>query len=165
MTMRDAIVSCFRQYATFRGRARRREYWFFVLFTAVVNILTSSLDGAVFGTTSDDLGPLNTLATVALIVPTLAVGWRRMHDTDRHGAKYLIGLIPVVGWILVIVWASQDSRPGVNQYGPSPKGGPGYGAPQGYGPGFAQPPQGQYGQQPPQGQYGPPNPYGQDGQR
>ena len=102
MSPRDAVASAFRQYATFRGRARRSEFWWFVLFTVVVGIVTSTLDTALFGTRSDDTGPLNAIASLALLVPTLALGWRRMHDTDRHGAKYLIGLIPVVGWILVI---------------------------------------------------------------
>ncbi|TXR52894.1 DUF805 domain-containing protein [Quadrisphaera setariae] len=167
MSPRDAVASAFRQYATFRGRARRSEFWWFVLFTVVVGIVTSTLDTALFGTRSDDTGPLNAIASLALLVPTLALGWRRMHDTDRHGAKYLIGLIPVVGWILVIVWACQDGQPGPNRFGPSPKGGqwtpPGYGQK-----GYEQPAYGQsYPPAPPQQGYGqsyPPAPLQQPGQ-
>ena len=62
------------------------------------------------------------LFDLALLVPSLAVFWRRMHDIGRSGAYYFLGLIPLVGWILLLVWECQDSQPGANQYGSNPKG-------------------------------------------
>lgn len=122
MNFPDAIKVCFAKYAGFSGRARRSEFWFWVLFTIIVSVVASVLDN-LFGTaTSAGGGVVQGLASLALLVPSLAVGWRRMHDTGKSGAMYLIGIIPVIGWILVIVWAAQDSQPNQNQYGPSPKG-------------------------------------------
>jgi uncharacterized membrane protein YhaH (DUF805 family) len=117
----DAVKSGFRNYARFSGRARRSEFWFWALFNVIVAAIASGLDNALDLTNSTGNGPFQGLVTLALLVPNLAVGWRRMHDTGKSGAMYLIGLIPVIGWILVIVWACQDSQPGQNQYGPSPK--------------------------------------------
>jgi uncharacterized membrane protein YhaH (DUF805 family) len=124
MSFQDAIKTCLqRKYADFHGRARRSEYWFFILFTAIVSIVGSILD-AIFGlrtgAASGGTGPIQGLLQLALLVPTLAVGARRLHDTGRSGWWLLIGLIPIVGWIILIVFFVQDSQP-ANQYGPSPK--------------------------------------------
>lgn len=121
MNLLDAIKSGFRNYARFSGRARRSEFWFWVLFNVLVSLVGSGFDNALGLANSTGNGPFQGLFALALIVPNLAMGWRRMHDTGKNGAMYLIGIIPVIGWILVIVWACQDSQPGQNQYGPSPK--------------------------------------------
>lgn len=83
----EAISICFQRYFGFSGRASRSEYWFFILFTVLLGIGTSFLDGIVFGLpVSDDVvGPINTLTTLAVFIPTLAVGWRRLHDIGRSG--------------------------------------------------------------------------------
>ena len=83
----EAISVCLRRYFTFSGRASRSEYWFFILFTVLLAFFTSFLDAALFGVAmSEDIaGPLNTLASLGVFVPTLAVGWRRLHDTGRSG--------------------------------------------------------------------------------
>jgi uncharacterized membrane protein YhaH (DUF805 family) len=129
MSFQDAVRICLqRKYADFNGRARRSEYWFFILFTAIAGAVGGVLDaifrirsGAYGGT-----GPIQGLIQLALLVPTLAVGARRLHDTGRSGWWLLIGLIPIVGWIILIVFFVQDSHPD-NQYGPNPKGlGQGY---------------------------------------
>jgi uncharacterized membrane protein YhaH (DUF805 family) len=130
MSFRDAIRTCLRKYVDFTGRARRSEYWFFFLFTAIAGLVGAILD-AIFGIRSDvysGTGPIEGLIHLALLLPSLAVGARRLHDTGRSGWWLLIGLIPVVGWIILIVFFVQDSQPD-NKYGPNPKGlGQDYGA-------------------------------------
>jgi uncharacterized membrane protein YhaH (DUF805 family) len=81
----QAISVCMRKYFTFAGRASRSEYWFFILFTVLVGMVTTVLDATVFGTALDDYGPTNSLAYFVLFIPTLSAGWRRLHDTDRSG--------------------------------------------------------------------------------
>lgn len=130
MSFQDAVRTCLqRKYADFHGRARRSEYWFFFLFTAIIGIVGGILD-AIFGTRSGmygGTGPIQGILQLALLIPGLAVGARRLHDTGRSGWWLLIGLIPLVGWIILLVFFVQDSQPS-NQHGPNPKGiGEGYG--------------------------------------
>jgi uncharacterized membrane protein YhaH (DUF805 family) len=117
----EAIQSCFRQYVGFSGRARRSEYWYFFLFIVLVDIVASVLD-SVLGTMSDstNVGVIGTITSLALLLPSIAVAIRRLHDTSRTGWWILIGLIPIVGWIILIVFYVQDSHPD-NKYGASPK--------------------------------------------
>lgn len=121
MGFSEAIRVVFSKYVTFDGRARRSEYWYWALFTVLVSIVTSILD-AVVGTSYDTGGGLiNTIVGLALLLPGLAVAIRRLHDTGRVGWWVLIGIIPVIGWIVLIVFFVFDSKPGENKYGPSPK--------------------------------------------
>ena len=123
MDFMTAVRTCLSKYVGFSGRARRSEYWYFALFTFLVGIVTSILD-VVLGTDYESAasgGLINTLVSLALFLPSLAVGVRRLHDTDRSGWWILIGIIPIIGWILLIVWFCTDSKPD-NQYGPNPKG-------------------------------------------
>lgn len=115
MSFGDAISTCFNKYAEFGGRARRSEYWWFFLFTLIVSMVLSPLSTA-----------LSVLASLALLVPSLAVGVRRMHDTGRSGWYLLISLIPLVGTIILIVWLATEGEPGANQYGESPKAAAGF---------------------------------------
>ena len=121
MGFAEAVQSCFKQYVGFTGRARRSEYWWFALFGLIVGIVANLID-TVLGTMSEDtnVGVLGTIVSLALLLPTLAVAIRRLHDTSRTGWWILIGLIPIVGWIILIVFYVQDSHPD-NKYGPSPK--------------------------------------------
>ena len=121
MSFADAVRSCLSQYVGFSGRARRSEFWYFVLFYVIVQIVASIID-SVLGTNQIISG----LASLALLLPYLAVGIRRLHDTSRSGWWILIGLIPLVGAIILIVFYCQDSHPD-NQYGPNPKAGYGTG--------------------------------------
>jgi len=143
MSFPDAVKICLSKYVDFKGRARRSEYWWFFLFTVLVSIVASILD-AILGTDyggSTSGGVINTIASLALLLPGLAVAIRRLHDTSRVGWWILIGLIPIVGWIILIVFYVQDSHPD-NQYGPSPKASAGLPGQGGYGqPGYGQPPQ------------------------
>ena len=105
-----------KQYATFTGRARRKEYWFFFLFYLMIFLGLSLLD-AVLG-----FGLLSTVFVLAMLLPNVAVGIRRLHDTGRSGWWLLIGMIPLVGLVL-IYFLVLDSEPGDNAYGPNPKAG------------------------------------------
>jgi uncharacterized membrane protein YhaH (DUF805 family) len=122
MSFQEAIRVCLQQkYVDFNGRARRSEYWFFALFTALVSIVGGILD-AIFGLKgfSQGTGPIQGVLQLALLLPSLAVGARRLHDTSRSGWWLLIGLVPLVGWIVLLLFFIQDSQP-ANKYGPSPK--------------------------------------------
>lgn len=113
----EAVRTCFRKYATFSGRARRPEYWWFALFCFVVNIVLSLIDGVVFG--ANAFAPLSTLFGLAVLIPSLAVGARRLHDTGRTAWWLLIALVPLAGLIVLIVFFCQKGDEGANQYGPA----------------------------------------------
>lgn len=111
MSFAESIRVCFKKYATFEGRARRSEYWWFALFTGIIFIVTEVLDAAA-GTPIFVI-----LALVALLLPSIAVAVRRLHDTTRSGVWYFISLVPLIGGIILLVFLATDSTPGSNQYG------------------------------------------------
>nr|WP_246252396.1 DUF805 domain-containing protein [Sulfitobacter algicola] len=113
----DAVKTCLSKYVDFSGRARRSEYWFFYLFTFLVGIVGAIIDG-VLGT-----GFFNLIATLAFLLPSIAAGVRRLHDTDRSGWWFLIILVPIVGAIVLLVFFVMDGTKGENRFGPDPKGG------------------------------------------
>lgn len=116
------------KYATFEGRARRSEYWYFVLFYVLTIVALAIIDG-IAGTLNDDvgIGLLSGIFVLATFVPALAVTVRRLHDTDRSGWWVLLDLVPVIGPLVLLVFTVLDSQPGANRFGPNPKGvlGPG----------------------------------------
>lgn len=116
MDFAQAVKTCLNKYANFSGRAQRSEYWYFFLFMVIVNIVASVLDSIIFG----DMPLLYLIATLALIVPSIAAGARRLHDTDKSGWWLLLGLIPVVGVIVLIVFFCQRGTVGPNQFGLDP---------------------------------------------
>lgn len=120
MSFQDAVRTCLQKYVTFSGRARRSELWFFVLFNVLVSIVASIIDAIIGTRYSNGSGLIQSLAGLALLLPNLAVGARRLHDTGRSAWWLLIALVPIVGAIILIVFYVQDSQ-GDNQYGPSPK--------------------------------------------
>src|SRR3954454_804049 len=139
MSFQDAVRTCFQKYVTFSGRARRSEFWYFVLFNVIVGFVAGIIDVIIGTRSSYGTGLIQSLASLALLLPNLAVGARRLHDTGRSGWWLLIGLIPLVGWIILIVFFLQDSQP-ANQHGPNPKG-----LPEGHGAGYSEtPPPPQY---------------------
>ena len=123
----------FRRYAEFSGRSRRREYWLFVLFNYIVALLFGAVLGIVmlllyFADVSED-GMMLTcyimivpyaLYSLWVIVPGLAVSIRRLHDLDKSGWHLLIGLIPLVGGIILLIWYCSEGTRGPNRYGPDP---------------------------------------------
>lgn len=107
----------FKRYAQFEGRSCRKEYWYFFLLNLAVGLVVGALEGA--------LGLpnlLGALVSLAFLIPGIAVGVRRLHDTNRSGWWLLIGLIPVVGWIVIIVFLAQKGDAGSNRFGSDPLG-------------------------------------------
>jgi uncharacterized membrane protein YhaH (DUF805 family) len=111
-----------KQYADFTGRARRTEYWMFVLFNFIFIIIATILDN-ILGLTFGALpyGVFYLLYALAVLIPGLAVAVRRLHDIGKSGWMILISLIPIVGAIWLLVLLVTDSNPGENEYGPNPK--------------------------------------------
>jgi uncharacterized membrane protein YhaH (DUF805 family) len=118
----EAVGSCLSKYATFTGRASRSEYWYFVLFQAVVGAVAAAISRAI------DLNLVSTLVELLLFLPSLAVGIRRLHDIDKSGWWTLLGFVPFIGWIVLIIWACTKGSLGPNRFGPDPLPTP-YGAP------------------------------------
>ncbi len=117
-------------YANFNGRARRREYWMFVLFNLIFAIVAMMID-MILGTrfkmgvgaysTTLPYGWIYLIYILAVIIPSIAVGVRRLHDLGKSGWMLLIVLIPFIGAIWILVLFLMDGTPGPNAYGPSPK--------------------------------------------
>lgn len=108
-------IAVLKQYAVFTGRAHRTEYWMFFLVNLIVYFALTAVDVALA------TGVLSFLYSLAVLLPSLAVGARRLHDTGRTGWWLLIVLVPLIGAIVLIVFFVQDSQPGENAYGPNPK--------------------------------------------
>ena len=115
-------LEALKKYAVFSGRARRAEYWYFVLFNLIVAFVLALID-TLLGTTTgvSSFGLLSGIYSLAVLIPTLAVMVRRLHDIDRTGWWLLINLVPLVGTIVLLVFALTPGTPGSNQYGPDPK--------------------------------------------
>lgn len=111
-----------KKYVTFSGRARRKEYWMFVLFNLIFAIVAMVLDN-VLGLANEQTGYgiIYTLYTLGVLLPSLAVLVRRLHDIGKSGWWIFISLIPLIGAIWLLVLLVTDSQPGDNQYGPNPK--------------------------------------------
>ena len=112
-----------KKYACFSGRARRQEYWLFVLFNFIVALVAGFIGGFLAGATGvAAFSFLGTVYNLAVLIPGFAVLFRRLHDIGKSGWWWLIGLVPFVGWIVLLVFCCLDGQPGENQYGPNPKG-------------------------------------------
>jgi uncharacterized membrane protein YhaH (DUF805 family) len=110
-------------YANFSGRARRKEYWYFALGNLLAIVLLTVVDLSV-GTYNEELeiGVFSGLYLLAVLIPSIAVGVRRLHDTGRSGWWLLLSAVPVVGALVILYFTVLDSEPGANEYGPNPKG-------------------------------------------
>jgi uncharacterized membrane protein YhaH (DUF805 family) len=110
-----------KKYAVFDGRSRRSEYWYFVLYNVLFSVIALLID-VVTGTyhRAIGLGLVGGIYSLGVLIPSLAVAVRRLHDTDRSGWWLLVGLIPILGWIVLLVYYVQDSSPGNNRYGANP---------------------------------------------
>lgn len=107
MGFSDAVKQCFTRYSQFQGRAARPEYWWFALFVLVVTAAARILGDVV-----------NAITVLVTILPSIAVGVRRLHDTGRRGFWLLLSFVPIVGWIIVLIFLIQPGSPGPNAYGP-----------------------------------------------
>ena len=106
MGFSQAVKSVFSNYANFSGRARRSEYWYFVLFSLIIGLIPI----------------VNLIVGLISIIPGIAVCVRRLHDIGKSGWWLLLGFIPIAGPIVLLVWFCTDSQPGENQWGANPKG-------------------------------------------
>ena len=117
------FFKCWQQYADFSGRARRKEYWMFTLFNALIAFVLGLVLG-VFEVITDTQfisTAISSIYSLFIFIPSLAVCIRRLHDVGKSGWFYLIGLIPIIGWIWLIVLFCTDSQPGANNWGANPK--------------------------------------------
>ena len=114
-------IEVMRKYAVFSGRARRQEYWMFVLSNVIIAVVLGIIDGMADSDSEGSRSTLTTLYVLATLIPFLAVGVRRLHDTGRSGWWMLIGVIPIIGAIVLLIFIIQDSQLTDNQYGPNPK--------------------------------------------
>ena len=147
MTFGEAVKSGFDHYVKFDGRASRSMFWWWVLFAILVSIAANIIDAIIWA-------PIfSLLAAIGLFLPGLSVAIRRLHDTNRTGWWYLIGLVPLIGFIVLLIFFLEQGTPGPNEYGPPPPGTPAAGA-------VAAPPPGQQPvqQQPTQQEPPPPPP-------
>lgn len=103
-----AIKTCISKYVDFNGRAGRPEFWW---WTLLVFLLTGVLAFQPW---------VSSILSAAVLLPNLAVTWRRLHDIGKAGGYFFIGLIPIVGWIILIIWLAQPSQPGPNRFGYGP---------------------------------------------
>ena len=110
-----------RKYAVFDGRARRTEFWLFFLFNCIIALVLSIIEAIVGITSIAGASIFGSLYMLAVFIPYLAVGVRRLHDTGRSGWWMLISFVPIIGSIVLLVFFVQDSQDGHNQYGPNPK--------------------------------------------
>lgn len=117
---------CMSKYATFQGRARRSEFWFFQLFVLIISfgiqivgiILTAITGSEVIASV---FGIASIIFSLAILLPSISVTVRRLHDTDRSGWFYWISLIPLVGFILLLIWLCTEGNQGDNRFGSDPK--------------------------------------------
>lgn len=112
-----------KQYADFNGRARRTEYWMFALFNVIFTIIAAVLDSILGLKFSPEIpyGFIYLIYSLAMLIPSIAVGVRRLHDVDKSGWFYLIAFIPIIGGIWLLILFCTEGTPGRNQYGINPK--------------------------------------------
>lgn len=112
------FTDALKQYATFTGRATRKEFWMFVLMSIIAQILVSFVSWILIALTRLDVfAYLTPLFVLAIFLPSIAIGARRLHDTSRTGWWLLISFIPVIGSIWLLVLLCLESTPGANEYG------------------------------------------------
>lgn len=113
----SAVKSVFGKYVTFKGRSCRSEYWYFYLFYAIVSVIAQVVDKAILGS---DIGIIGLIWGIATLLPILAVGVRRLHDIDHSGWWLLLGFVPIIGWIVLLIWACTRGTAGPNRFGENP---------------------------------------------
>jgi uncharacterized membrane protein YhaH (DUF805 family) len=119
----DWMLMPLRRYAEFSGRSQRKEYWMFFLFQVIVAVVLGIIEGmlGLTGMVAGVYGPLTVLFWLAVLIPGIAVGIRRLHDTDRSGWWLLLAFVPLVGAIVLLVFFVSDGTHGPNRFGPDPK--------------------------------------------
>ena len=121
MSFTESIGTCFSKYGVANGRARRSEYWWFSLFIFMISFATGFADVFLFTdlVLEDEIFPINTVASLAMLIPSIAVYIRRLHDVNRSGWWVFIALT-IVGIIPLIIWVCSKGTDGPNDYGDDP---------------------------------------------
>lgn len=115
MDFTQAVKTCLNKFAAFDGRARRSEYWYFFLIYMLVQVAAAIVEGI--------LGlPLSLILSLVLLLPTLAVNVRRLHDLEKSGWWYLLVFVPLIGALVLLYWATRKGTPGPNRFGEDPLG-------------------------------------------
>lgn len=120
MDFKTAVRTCLSKYVDFNGRALRSEYWYFVLFLLLTNLVAGIIDAMLFGG-GGDTQVVSALWSLAMLLPSLGAAARRLHDLDKSGWWLLIGLIPILGALVLIYWFIQPGTAGSNRFGPAPQ--------------------------------------------
>jgi uncharacterized membrane protein YhaH (DUF805 family) len=129
MTFMDSISACFSKYITFSGRAQRSEFWWFVLFLLVGQMIAGAADSAIFGNNvvmlggmefSYNAGYFGNIFALVTFLPAWAVEIRRLHDIGKSGWWLLLWLIPLIGFIILLIWLIRKGTDGDNEYGADP---------------------------------------------
>ncbi len=108
-------IAALKKYAIFNGRSRRTEYWMFILFNLLIAITIAMLE------TATGVVGLSLIYGLAMLIPGFSVTIRRLHDTDRSGWWLLISLVPLIGWIIFLIFMVLEGKPERNRFGPDPK--------------------------------------------
>ena len=116
----DSVITCLQKYVGFNGRASRSEYWWFFLFTMIASVIAVIMDAILFGIELTDPTPISWAVQFGVLLPSLAVSVRRLHDLGKSGWYILIALIPIAGVIILIVWYCTEGESVSNIYGPVP---------------------------------------------
>ena len=118
----DWYLKVLKNYVGFSGRARRKEYWMFILVNLLVSIGLMVVDSLI-GTfdAESGWGLLSGIYTLAVFIPSIAVTVRRLHDRDKSGWWLLLLLVPLIGAIVIVVWTVMEGDSGDNRFGPDPK--------------------------------------------
>lgn len=109
MDLQTSVQTCFKKYAEFNGRASRSEYWWFALAIFLISLVLAIVSST-----------LTNLFSLATLLPSLAVGARRLHDTDRSGWWQLLWIVPIIGWIVMVVFLVQQTQAQDNRFGAPP---------------------------------------------
>lgn len=118
MNFSTAVKTCFNKYITFEGRAPRSEFWYFALFMVLGSFVFGILDVVLFP--AMEWGPLGSIFSLVTFLPSIAVAARRLHDIDKSGWWQLINIIPIIGWILFLIWTTSLGSRGPNRFGDNP---------------------------------------------
>ncbi len=117
MNFQSAVTTCLQKYATFEGRASRSEFWYFYLFCVLVNLVAAILDRLISNFHSD---PASIIVSIAILVPFIAVAARRLHDLDKSGWWQLLLFIPLIGYLILIIWWATKGTESRNRFGEDP---------------------------------------------
>ena len=116
MSFSQSISTCMRKYITFSGRATRSEYWWFYLFTLLMCWGVDMVADATFPYGNLMAGLASTILALLFLIPTISAGSRRLHDIGKSGWWQLLWFIPIIGWVLIIIWLASDTKEAGNKY-------------------------------------------------